>query len=212
MKWWVVGRGKARSVPSCERRNKGEKGSAQIRFFGSRSSKHANLAANSGSIRPLLTPAAVTADIEVLISFHSLESLYRHYGFHASSFPPISLSLPPSLLPPPNSSPSPFLFRLSIHLPPFLSIREERCRPRPSAVDICISIGWLKIYNYAAPAGKNKRGRGKKTFPPLSKLAATSFFSEGEGGYFAAQSFCSRSQHLSFHPLPFLVTDIPYSW
>lgn len=141
MKWWVVGRGKARSVPPCERRNKGEKGSAQIRFFGSRSSKHANLAANSGSIRPLLTPAAVTADIEVLISFHSLESLYRHYGFHASSFPPISLSLPPSLLPPPNFSPSPFLFRLSIHLPPFLSIREERCRPRPSAVDICISIG-----------------------------------------------------------------------
>lgn len=26
----------------------------------------------------------------------------------------------------------------------------------PSAVDICISIGWLKIYNYAAPVGKNR--------------------------------------------------------
>lgn len=131
MKWWVVGRGKARSVPPCERRNKGEKGSAQIRFFGSRSSKHANLAANSGSIRPLLTPAAVTADIEVLISFHSLESLYRHYGFHASSFPPISLSLPPSLLPPPNSSPSPLSIP-SFHSPSSLPFYPRRALQTPT--------------------------------------------------------------------------------
>ncbi|KOX72694.1 hypothetical protein WN51_01259 [Melipona quadrifasciata] len=42
---------------------------AQIRFLGSWSLKHANLAANSGSIRPLLTPAAVTADIEDIRGF-----------------------------------------------------------------------------------------------------------------------------------------------
>lgn len=84
---------------------------AQIRFLRSWSSKHANLAANSGSIRPLLTPAAVTADIEVLISFLSLESLYRHYGFHASS----SLSLPP-----PSPSRFPPLFSLSLSLFLFL--------------------------------------------------------------------------------------------
>jgi len=54
----------------------------------------ANSRANSSSIRPLLTRAAITADIEVLISFLPLpESLCRHYGFHAFSTFSLSLSL-----------------------------------------------------------------------------------------------------------------------
>lgn len=96
---------------------------AQIRFLRSWSSKHANLAANSGSIRPLLTPAAVTADIEVLISFLSLESLYRHYGFHASS----SLSLPP---PSPSRFPPLFSLSLSLFLFPF-TLRSSTLVPPP---------------------------------------------------------------------------------
>ena len=49
----------------------------------------------------------------------------------------------------PSSLPPPFAF-------PFLASTADQ----PSAVDICISIGWLKIYNYAAPVGKN----GEKNF------------------------------------------------
>lgn len=154
------------------KRQTNKKERAQIRFLGSWSSKHANLAANSGSIRPLLTPAAATADIEVLISFLSLESLYRHYGFHASpsssSFPIPFLFLFLCL-----ASSSSFTFYPS-NLPPlslFPSLRKSTA-DQPSAVDICISIGWLKIYNYAAPVAKN----GEKNFSTAPPAPLFFFF------------------------------------
>lgn len=56
----------------------------------------ANSGANSGSIRPLLTPAAITADIEVLISF--LSPAVKVYAGITDFMPPLlSLSLSVSI-------------------------------------------------------------------------------------------------------------------
>lgn len=65
----------------------------------------------------------------------------------------------------------------------FPSIRPLQTTRPPSAVDICISIGWLKIYNYAAPVAKNK-GEGGEEKKKLFHQAGHLFF--GGEGRFAA--------------------------
>lgn len=68
---------KARIATQCPKDDKRAKTTAYKSDSMDRETRNiANSGANSGSIRPLLTPAAITADIEVLISFLSPLKVY----------------------------------------------------------------------------------------------------------------------------------------
>lgn len=109
---------KARTAAQCLKDDKRAKTTAYKSDSMDRETRNiANSGANSDSIRPLLTPAAITADIEVLISFLSPLKVYAGITDFMPSLLSLCLRLTVSVSPPTPR----------VSLPPVLALRTN-CR------------------------------------------------------------------------------------